>query len=223
MNSSNRILASSCWPVLAAVLWFGVGALSAENSAGGSDFSPETVGSRDFENLTASSPFTRPLNLAESLILAGVIKIDGRPLVTLIDQETKEVHLVSEEPNDRGWKIVEISSIDNLEELTAKISISGSAVTTLQFDQDRVKPPRDRKAASGGGHKDNRAKPTDEEKRKFSEHVRGRMGKMSEEQRRRVGHLMHEKSKANPKMSDRQKGELFVKILDHVEREGKKR
>ena len=43
------------------------------------------------------------------------------------------------------------------------------------------------------------------------------MAKMSEDQRRRVGEIMRQKVEANPKMSDRQKGEVFVKIMDYVE------
>ena len=45
------------------------------------------------------------------------------------------------------------------------------------------------------------------------------MSKMSDAQKKRVGQIMHEKMKANPNLTDRQKGEVFVKILDHVESE----
>ena len=186
-------------------------------------YTPEPVGPDDFANLSESSPFTRPLNLADTLILAGLVNINGRPVATLIDEETKEVHLVSDEPNDQGWKIVEISSGGNLEKLSATISVSGAGVTTLRFEDDRLKPTKERVGGSGGAKGgDTRPKPTDEDRRKFGEYVRKRMSKMNEEQRRQVGKIMHEKSKGNPGMSDRQKGEMFIKILDHVEREGRK-
>lgn len=216
---------SSCW-LLACVLVGHGGAIEpgAPDAAGSGPnaYAPEAVSHEDFANLTESSPFTRPLNLADTLVLAGLVKIDGRPIATLINQETKQVHLVSDEPNERGWRIVEISADGDLENLSATISVSGSEVTTLQFDPARLKPTNEQVLA-GARIQDTRPKPTDEERRKFGELVRDRMSKMSEEQRRQVGQIMQEKSKGNPGLTDRQKGELFIKVLDHVGREGRKR
>lgn len=187
------------------------------------DYAPESVVDEDFENIAESSPFTRPLNIAETLTLAGLANIDGRPVATLIDEKTKEVHLVTDEPNDDGWKIIEVSRSSGLEMLTATISVSGSEVTTLRFQEDRLKPTKER-VAGGTQHnsvkKDTRPPPTHEERRKFGEYLRNRMKNYSDEQKKQVGEIMRKKQKEG--MSDRQKGELLIKILDHVEKEGRK-
>ncbi|MEM7014779.1 MAG: hypothetical protein AAF585_25245 [Verrucomicrobiota bacterium] len=192
----------------------------AQNEAG---YAPEAVIEEDFENIAESSPFTRPLNIAESLTLAGLANIDGRPVATLIDEKTKEVHVITDEPNVHGWRIVEVSRGGGLERLTATISVSGSEITTLRFQEDRLKPTKERIA--GGSQKnqvkkDTRPPPTQEERRKFGEYLGKRMKNYTDEQKKRVGEIMREKQKEG--MSDRQKGELLLKILDHVEKEGRK-
>ena len=43
------------------------------------------------------------------------------------------------------------------------------------------------------------------------------MAKMSDDQKKEAGKIMGEKMKENPNLSDRQKGEVFISILDHVQ------
>ena len=116
--------------------------------------------------------------------------------------------------------MVEVDHHIELEKVSATISVNGGEVVTLKFDEKQLHPEVKAKgvdAIQASEKNARRPPPTNEEKRKFGEQVRGRMSKMSDAQKKRVGQIMQEKMKANPKLSDHQKGEVFVKILDHVE------
>ena len=94
-------------------------------------------------------------------------------------------------------------------------------MVTLQFDPQQWRPkPRQSDGVEIPKGKEWRPKPTDEEKRKWGEWARKRMSKLSEDQRKQVGNIMKEKMEANPQLSDRQKGEVFVQILEYVEKGG---
>ncbi|MEM1294256.1 MAG: hypothetical protein AAGH89_02755 [Verrucomicrobiota bacterium] len=185
--------------------------------------SPQPVANDDYEDLLNNSPFTRSLNLSDTLSLTGVAHLGDQSMITLFDRKSKETHVVSGDNNSLGWKLVEISPDDDLQSMTAKISVNGGEMITVRFDEKQLNPEPRRstpgvKVPTGP---DQRSKPTDEERRKFGEYVKKRMGKMTETQRKRVGEIMREKMKANPNITDRQKGETFVRILDYVEKGGK--
>src|SRR5207244_4223980 len=56
-------------------------------------------------SLLEHPPFTRALNLSESLLLTGVAYVDGKPVATIKDVKTNQSYLVSEEPNSQGWRL----------------------------------------------------------------------------------------------------------------------
>lgn len=181
---------------------------------------PAPVGPNLFTDLREHSPFTRVLDFSESIRLTGVAMIDGEQVATVHDREKGKSYVISGEPNKEGWKMVEVESNADLANVSATISVAGGELVTVQFDAEQLHPEQ-RAAIKATNASKGKPPPSDEEKRKFGEFVRGRMSKMSEQQRKRVGQIMQEKMKANPKLSDRQKGEIFVKILDYVD-SGKK-
>jgi hypothetical protein len=130
-----------------------------------------------------------------------------------MDTKSRESYVVSEVPNSQGWKLVDTSEDDDLEKVAAKISVASGEVMTVRFDEGRLKPGEGKPAA---GAPDNRPLPTEEEKRRFGEVVGKKWNALSKEQQDRAKLLMGEKMKANPKMSDREKGETVLKVLDHV-------
>ncbi|MCA1963368.1 MAG: hypothetical protein LDL31_05425, partial [Prosthecobacter sp.] len=42
--------------------------------------------------IATSSPFTRMVNMSENLVLTGIAYIDGKPVATVFNKETKESH-----------------------------------------------------------------------------------------------------------------------------------
>tara|TARA_R110000850_G_scaffold20717_3_gene61495 strand:+ start:1666 stop:2325 length:660 start_codon:yes stop_codon:yes gene_type:complete len=187
---------------------------------------PEPVGSEDFEALSELSPFTRPLNLSETLALTGFARIGEQSLITLRDHESKQSHLVSADSNDQGWKLVDVSGEDGPrpEAMLAEISVPGGEVVEIRFDENQIDPEHMRERAGGknsGPLRDNRLPPSKEDREKWGHYVKERMSKMSEGQRKQVGQIMKDKMHSSgSQMSDRQKGEMFVRILDHVEKQG---
>ncbi|NOX98620.1 MAG: hypothetical protein GXP30_02645, partial [Verrucomicrobia bacterium] len=57
--------------------------------------------------------------MSDSLILTGVAKVEGKSVATLMNRVTKETYVLSENPNAQGWKMVEISDGNDLEQVTA--------------------------------------------------------------------------------------------------------
>lgn len=187
---------------------------------------PTPVGEEDFKALSELSPFSRPLDLSETLSLTGFARIGEKSVITLRDSESKKSHLVSGDINDEGWKLVEMSSDGDYgsENTFANIAIAGGEIVNLRFDAERLDSEHMRHRAGGknsGPPRDNRLPPTKEEKEKWGKYIKERMSKLSETQRKEIGRIMGEKMKAvGQKMSDRQKGEMFVRIMDYVEKQG---
>jgi len=183
---------------------------------------PVPLDETEFDALREHPPFTRVLDPSESIRLTGVAIINGEQVVTVRDRDQKKSFVISGEPNGEGWKMVKVESADELEQVTATIALNGGELVTLHFDDKQLNPTPKAKgidAIRASEKNARRPPPTDQEKRKFGEWVRGRMSKMSDAQKKRVGQIMQDKMKANPKLSDHQKGEIFVKILDYVESE----
>ena len=182
---------------------------------------PLALTSDHFQALQENSPFLRSLDLSDSILLTGIAEIEGAPVATLFNRETRESYVVSEILNSQGWKMVGIDGSEDLEKVAARIATGAGAVITVRFDEGQLKPGEGKPAAAAvpttPRGPDSRPLPTDEERRKFGEWVKKRMANFSEVQKRKVGEIMQEKMKANPSMTDRQKGEVFVKILDYVE------
>ena len=89
---------------------------------GNSSFVPSSVDDSDFRSLTAQSPFTRSIDLSDSLILTGIATVNESRVATLLNKETKETYVVSSKANSQGWKMVELKEDSDLEKVSAKES-----------------------------------------------------------------------------------------------------
>jgi len=185
---------------------------------------PEKIDEQQFTALKEQSPFTRVLDFAETVRLTGIAIIDGEQVATVRDRQKGDSYVISGKANDQGWKMVGVDSNTDLAEVAATFSVNGGEEITLQFDEKQLNPvpsPKGTRSIQVNRDLARKPPPTQEERKKFGEWVRNRMSKMSDEQKKRVGQIMQEKMKANQNLTDRQKGDIFVKILDYVE-SGKK-
>lgn len=89
--------------------------------------------------LLEKSPFTRPLDLSQSLQLTGVAYVEGKPVATLVDRETKKSHLVSEEPNDLGWRLAEANVSLEMKLTNIKIMV-GNELVTIHYSETQLSP-----------------------------------------------------------------------------------
>ena len=182
----------------------------------GVDDLPRAIGRSDFRELMENSPFTRALNLSDSLILTGVARMEGKTVATLMNMETKETYVISDVPNPQGWKMVEITEAGDLDSVTAKISVAGGEVVTVRFDENRLKPDEAKPASGPGGSsvRPGGGDETEEERRKRYAEIREKMGKMSEEQKGKMRKMMEKRMKENPNMSREERGQVFREAME---------
>lgn len=66
---------------------------------------PQPLDPGFIHSMVEQSPFSRSVNLEASLQLTGVAYIDGRPVATVWNKATNERVVVTEEPNEKGWRL----------------------------------------------------------------------------------------------------------------------
>ncbi|MCX6854182.1 MAG: hypothetical protein NTV80_04665 [Verrucomicrobia bacterium] len=110
--------------------------------------------------VAASSPFTRMVNVSDNLVLTGIAYIDGKPVATLFNRETKESHIVSGEPNFQGWVLNEALPAPDITRSRALITIGGEQVkvgyaslTADDMKADGKRGKGDKDGGGGGGDK----------------------------------------------------------------------
>ncbi|MFK5923341.1 MAG: hypothetical protein QM496_14280 [Verrucomicrobiota bacterium] len=178
---------------------------------------PPSVEKKNFSELMKNSPFTRSLDLSDSLILTGVAKVDGKTVATLINKETKETYVISEHPNAQGWKMVGINEGEDLEKVTAKIALSGGEVVTVRFDESRLKPGEAKPAAGPGGEK----KEGKDERRRRKHggpppEVMAKLKKLSDEQRGKLREYMTKKMQGSPDMTTEERRALLGQAVERL-------
>lgn len=187
---------------------------------------PVAITTLHFRELLENSPFTRSLNLSDSLILTGVARFDGKPIATLMDRETKQTYVISDVPNPQGWKMVDISSGADLATVMAKISVAGGEVVTVRFDENRLKPGEAKPAAGPGGDRrgGRREGETDEDRdarRKRYSDFRAKYNTLSEDQKGKMRKIIEKKREDNPNMSREDYGKTMREAMDKVTKRGR--
>ncbi len=191
-------------------------------------FLPEPVAAAEFSALQQQSPFTRTLNLSDSLILTGVALVDEEQVATLMNKETKETFVVSSSLNSQGWKMVELKSDSDLEKVAAKVSVDGGEVVTIRYSDASLKPG-EAKPGAGRGEVDGG---DNDERRRFGAkgdgprggpppEIREKMEKLTEEQRGKLFDKMREWREKNPDKPREEGFQIFRDNLDKMVNKGK--
>lgn len=187
--------------------WLSVSVLFAD------EYEPQAVSAADFSGLITQSPFNRTLNLNDSLILTGLAVINEQQVATLLDTETKETYLVSGTPNERGWKMLEVKPNQDLERVTAKISLGGEIVN-IRYAEVKLKPGDSR---PGGGSAAPSPKPAGGRKGPPDD-IRKQVGSLSDEQRSKFFNKMREIREKHPDMSQDDHFGAARKVLEKMGR-----
>ena len=174
-----------------------------------------------------SSPFNRAVNLSESLVLTGMAYVDGKPMATLLDKESKKTYVVTEVPNASGWTLTEATPTTDLKRLQVKVNVAGEVVTIRhdsESQQEAMKKHKTAPGGSGGGEgerrggedrgfsRDRRGPPPEAVERynKLSDGAKEKLRKHFTENRERVMNMNPEERKAYMEKS-------FKKIADEDE------
>lgn len=183
-------------------------------------FLPQAVGSDEFNALQQQSPFTRTLNLSDSLILTGVATVDEEQVATLLNKETKETFVVSSSLNSQGWKMVELKSDSDLEKVAAKVSIDGGEVVTVRYSDAALKPG-EAKPGAGRGESSSSENEERRQRRGPPPEVREKMEKLSEEQRSKLFDKMRVWREKNPDRPREEGFQVFRENLDKMVRKAR--
>lgn len=191
---------------------------------------PEPFDSSLFAPLLEHPPFTRALNLSESLLLTGVAYVDGKPVATIKDITTNKNHLVSEQPNALGWKLAGATPSTQLDHAEVKVMI-GSEIVAIRYSNTQMQPPPRRSWNSpGGGYSPSRP-PTPEEftgrdeKGSYvratpylSEEDRNKLRDMPRETRDRLINIVHDNRERMFKSSHDERASFVKRVFDSVTR-----
>jgi hypothetical protein len=132
---------------LAALTCALVGRTGAETPVSDPDL-PQPLDLNAAAPLISKPPFTRPLNLSEKLQLTGIAYVQGKPVATLVDRETKQNYLVSEEPNAQGWKLAGATASTALKSASVQLQV-GSETVTIHYGDAQLTPTSGARRSSG--------------------------------------------------------------------------
>lgn len=100
------------------------------------------------------SPFTRVVSFDDTYQLTGVAYVDGRPVATVLNKQTKQRFVVSEEPNPQGWALVAASAGPDLHQTQVEMMIGGEMIS-MHYGGQQITPqgvgPDGSKARLAGG------------------------------------------------------------------------
>lgn len=111
-------------------------------------FDPGALGT-----VVSNSPFTRIVSVSDSLVLTGMAYVDGRPVVTIFDKDSKQSIVVSDEPNLKGWKLVSAQPAEKIDRAQAKIAIGGEtfSIRHAALSKEDMQKKDNREARREGG------------------------------------------------------------------------
>ncbi len=193
------------------------GPISAPKPGNSGTPGPQPVNDDDFRALRASSPFTRSLNLSDSLILTGIAQIGDETIATVIDKTSKESYVVSSEANAQGWRMLEVEGDQSdLQKITAKIVVAGGEIVSVRFDENQLKRGETKPAPGSGMGRGSGGKrmggPPSE--------IREKLGKLSEDQRRKLFDKLRQIREKNPELTREQMGEKISAMADEMLQKG---
>lgn len=100
---------------------------------------PQPMDFRFADELVAHSPFTRPVDLQATLQLTGIAYVDGHPVATVLNTETKERLVVSEQPNAQGWRLMSTSTGDDLWQTEVEMQV-GTEIIAMHYQGSQTSP-----------------------------------------------------------------------------------
>lgn len=197
-----------------------------ENAGGAeadeADQKPTVLSADKFKEVLEKSPFTRTLNLSDTLSLTGVAHIDGKPVLTLLNRSTNESHLVSEEPNAKGWRLLEIDPSSELGKVEAKVSAGDGEVVSVRFGEGQLNPVEDRKSKKPGDPPQPGAQrppaPPQGQPQGPNPAIMEKYKTLSPEQQQRFREVMREQFTKNKNMTPQQRTQLVERALSNMKR-----
>ena len=158
---------------------------------------PQPFDPKSVEPVLENSPFSRMVNLSDNLVLTGIAYVDGKPVATVFNKETKLSSVVGSEPNFQGWTLQEALPAPDVKLSQARIRIGGELVSVRYASvsaeelrgERRREGERSDRGPSQGGEGDRFRGPS----RGPSEEDRKRYESLSEKGREKFREMMRSK------------------------------
>jgi len=199
------------------------GAPAAPKTAADPDL-PQPFDPNAAQTMLDNSPFTRALNLSDSLVLTGIAYIQGKPIATIMNKTTKESYVVSEEPNANGWKLAQTTATASLNKAQAKVMI-GSEIVTVRYSDEALTPDSLKKGGfkpGGGDAQDNNRGGGEEHQHKYprpSPEDIQRYQNLSDGAREKFRNIMMQSRERLTNASDEERRAFGQTIFSQIERE----
>lgn len=183
-------------------------------------FDVESLGS-----IVENSPFTRIVSISDSLVLTGMAYVDGKPVVTIFDKSQKQSMVVSDDPNLKGWKLIDAQHAEKIDRAQAKISIGGETFS-IRHDAAALTPDAMRKDKSDRGDRGGSSSSGDRYRsssRGPSEEDRKRYEAMSEGAKEKVKNLFREKMSDEKfrNAPEEERRNIIKSAIEKIERDDK--
>lgn len=175
--------------------------------------------------LLESSPFTRSLNLSDSLVLTGIAYIQGKPVATILDKASKSTYVVSGEPNAQGWKLAETNASGTLSRTQAKIMI-GNEIVTVRYAQEQISPEDMKKSVRTYSGDRGGDRPPDAPRRDYprpSDEDRQRFMALSAEAKGKFMEAMHESREKMQNATPEERQAYARKMFEKIEKADQKK
>lgn len=185
---------------------------------------PQPFDAAAFLPMLKHPPFNRVVDYTDSLLLTGVAYLNGKPMATLMDKLTKKRYVVSEEPNEQGWRLADASVSNELHGTEIKLQV-GEEVVTIRYSESQLNPERTGgraltavAAAPSGGRNDAQSRgpvrgssaylsPADQEYYRKG---------MSKDARDKFKETMHSHEDKMAKMTDEQRSSYSQKVFNKI-------
>lgn len=93
--------------------------------------------------VVSQSPFTRVVSFEDTYLLTGVAYVDGKPMATVLNKETKQRYVVTNETNALGWKLLDASATSDPKQTKVTLQV-GEEEFALSYQQIVVTPSSNR-------------------------------------------------------------------------------
>ena len=127
---------------------------------------PQAFDTSALSALVHRPPFTRIVAFEDTYLLTGVAYVDGKPLATLLNKETKQRFVISEEPNAQGWKLLSAVPTSDPKQARITLQVDGEAFA-LAYQE--IIPPT---ASSHSGSRHREVTPVDIHRLSEAEYTR---------------------------------------------------
>ena len=177
---------------------------------------PQPIDFSFANDLVEHSPFTRTIDLQATFQLTGVAYVDGHAVATVLNTETKERLVVSEQPNAQGWKLVSTSTGDGLWQTEVEMQV-GTEIIAMHYQGSQITPTGDGKSSKSlmAGS----SKKGDTKFRSSSllgEHGKELYSSLSPEARDKFKELMHARVEKHPELTPEQNQDYAQKVFAKI-------